>query len=29
MEFEHEILHELEMKKAQNLELVESSLTPG
>ncbi len=28
MEFEHEIIHELEVKKAQNLELVESSLNP-
>jgi hypothetical protein len=28
MEFENEILHELEVKKAQNLELVELNLNP-
>jgi hypothetical protein len=28
LEFEHEILHELEVKKAQNLELVELNLNP-
>ena len=28
MEFEHEILHDLEVKKAQNLELVELNLNP-